>query len=638
MLKKKVTIIGSGPNSVNALDVILKLILTKKIKNNISQIAIYDERGLFGCGNTHNINLHKSIILNRIAGQIALGAAPFIKFPHNLKKYDYNFMDWLKFKYKKTKKNKYKILPTDWPSRNVYGEALIDKLFDLISLYNKKTNIRIKLVSEKILEVKKISTKYYLKTSSNNFIETNKILICTGVTKRTETKNNLDMKLKKLLKNTNSTYISDFLSALPNENFFKKYKKKLNICLLGAGVSSLDIINFCFNNKKKINTHIYPISRTGLFPFARPVYQTQKNTKKYEHKPILFRKTLVKKIKKKFMSQGKNLIYSFQDTIFPVLKVEFYLIYFKEFLSYKNYYFLLRTINKKLYQKLSSNKISNNSDLEILANKILLDFVTKKQFTDSFYKKNWFAKNMILKNIINNKITFFDIFTNPLIFYRNHIKYKDHYLKFLSWDINEARKGNISSPFKKACDGLWRDIRPTLTYLIDDNTLDRKSYEFFLNKILPIHNRLADGPSLESIIRIKNLIKNKKIIIDPNLILNKYNLKKKNNNIYLNFSNKNISLDLLFFSILQVYKPIFDNRTVIGSLLKNKIACINKKYSFGVNLSKNLHPLSKKNKEDKNITLVGASSEGVKFFHHTLPRPDKKQAIIFDLENWAKKI
>ena len=140
MLKKKVTIIGSGPNSVNALDVILKLILTKKIKNNISQIAIYDERGLFGCGNTHNINLHKSIILNRIAGQIALGAAPFIKFPDHLKKYDYNFMDWLKFKYKKTKKNKYKILPTDWPSRNVYGEALIDKLYDLISLYSKKTN------------------------------------------------------------------------------------------------------------------------------------------------------------------------------------------------------------------------------------------------------------------------------------------------------------------------------------------------------------------------------------------------------------------------------------------------------------------------------------------------------------------
>ena len=59
---------------------------------------------------------------------------------------------------------------------------------------------------------------------------------------------------------------------------------------------------------------------------------------------------------------------------------------------------------------------------------------------------------------------------------------------------------------------------------------------------------------------------------------------------------------------------------------------------FGVNLSRNLHPLSNKRIEDKNITLVGAASEGVKFFHHTLPRPDKKQPIIADLENWAENI
>ena len=107
MLKKKVTFIGSGPNSVNSLDIILKLILKRKIKNNISEIIICDERGLFGCGNTHNINLHPSIILNRIAGQIALGSAPFIQFPNSLRKFDYNFMDWINFKprtYKEGKK------------------------------------------------------------------------------------------------------------------------------------------------------------------------------------------------------------------------------------------------------------------------------------------------------------------------------------------------------------------------------------------------------------------------------------------------------------------------------------------------------------------------------------------------------
>ena len=207
MLKKKVTIIGSGPNSVNSLDIILKLILKRKIKNNISEIIICDERGLFGCGNTHNINLHPSIILNRIAGQIALGSAPFIQFPNSLRKFDYNFMDWINFKFRRTKKLKYKLKSTDWPPRYLFGEAHIDKFYDLISIYKKKTNIKIKLINTKILEIKKIKKLYHLKTSENLSIKTDKILICTGVTKRFEVNNGLDIKLKKLLKNTKSKYI-----------------------------------------------------------------------------------------------------------------------------------------------------------------------------------------------------------------------------------------------------------------------------------------------------------------------------------------------------------------------------------------------------------------------------------------------
>ena len=639
MHNKKVTIIGSGPNSVNALDIILKLILRKKIKNNISEIVVCDENGLFGCGNTHNVNLHQSIILNRIAGQVALGAAPFIKFPHSLSKYDPNFMGWLNSNYKKTKNKKYKLLPTDWPSRKLLGEALINKLCDLLKIYKKKTKIKIKLLNTRVLKIKRIKKNYYLTTSqSRDNFEADKILICTGVTRRSETKGDYDMRLKKLFSNTQSKYISDFLNVIPNKKFFKKYKKRLNICLFGAGVSSLDIINFYFAHTNNSKVNIFPISRSGLFPFARPVYQTQKNTKKYEHKPILFKNELLMKLKKILIKNNNSNRISVEKTILPLLKIEFYLIYFKEYLSNKHYAFLFKSITLTLKEKINSNKFFNNQDLERIGNEIIFNFVINKKLNKSFYHKNWFSQKIILDSILKKENTFFDAFCNPLFFNTNYKNYKKNYIKFLNWDINEAKKGNLSSPYKKACDGTLRDLRPQLTYLIDNNTFNLKSFKFFLNNILPIHNRLADGPSLKNIVKIKNLIKKGSIIIDKNLSFNRYKFNKKKNKIYLNLNKKSIPIDILFYSILQLHKSNYKNDSLINSMINNKLVTINPKYKFGLKLSNNLHPLSKNNIEDKNITFAGPSSEGTKFFHHTLARPDRKQPIIIDLEKWAKSI
>jgi len=638
MSKKKITIIGSGPNSLNALDVILKLTLKKKNKTNISEITLCDENGLFGCGNTHNINLHPSIILNRIAGQIALGSYPFLKFPKKFAKYDYNFMEWLNFKFKVTKNKKYKVEQTDWPARSLYGESLIEKFYDLIGIFKKETNIKISLLNTKVLSIKKKNNTYYLNTSLNNTIKTDKILICTGITKRSEIKNNLDLKLKELFKNSKSEYISDFLSILPNNKFLRKKKNKLNICLVGLGVSSLDIINYFLFNNKKLKVNFFPISRTGLFPFARPIYEKQKNTKKYEHKPIILKYELIKKFKDIFIEDNESKISTFEKSILPCLCSEFYLIYFKKYLSTKNYEKFLNNINNSLKVKIKTNKLYDNADLEIISNKILIDFLKKKIFLNNFYKKNWFSQKIILDNIIENKITFFEIFCNPMLLFKDSKTYKQNYIKFLKWDIDEAAKGNLTSPFKMACDGLWRDVRPLFTFLIDNNTLSKSSYKFFLEKILPIHNRLADGPSLNSVVKIRKLIKKEIIVFDNQLSRGRYKLIKRKNKIFLNFSKKEYSIDLLFYSILQVYKSNFKNDSLIQSLINSKILSINKKYKFGLNLTKNLHPLGPNNTIDKNITFVGPPAEGVKFFHHTLPRPDKKQSIITDIDNWAKEI
>tara|TARA_A100001015_G_scaffold263386_1_gene310330 strand:- start:1893 stop:2159 length:267 start_codon:yes stop_codon:yes gene_type:complete len=86
MNQKIIAIIGGGPNSVYATEIILKKLLKNKIKKKI-KIIFFDKDGNFGYGNTHNTSLDKNILLNRIAHQISLGVFPYLKFPKKLKKF-----------------------------------------------------------------------------------------------------------------------------------------------------------------------------------------------------------------------------------------------------------------------------------------------------------------------------------------------------------------------------------------------------------------------------------------------------------------------------------------------------------------------------------------------------------------------
>ena len=81
MYNKIIGIIGGGPNSVYATDILLKNILKKKYKKKIKILFLI--RMDYLDMEIHNINLPKQILLNRIAHQTSLGAYPFIKFSKN---------------------------------------------------------------------------------------------------------------------------------------------------------------------------------------------------------------------------------------------------------------------------------------------------------------------------------------------------------------------------------------------------------------------------------------------------------------------------------------------------------------------------------------------------------------------------
>ena len=87
----------------------------------------------------------------------------------------------------------------------------------------------------------------------------------------------------------------------------------------------------------KRKNKIFPISRTYLFPFARPLNQKLKNPKKLEHVGILFNINFIKKINYIIIKNLKNKNFNCRKILLPFIKSEFYLIYFKNYLRKRDY-------------------------------------------------------------------------------------------------------------------------------------------------------------------------------------------------------------------------------------------------------------------------------------------------------------
>lgn len=137
--------------------------------------------------------------------------------------------------------------------RYIYGEYL-QLIKEDAFLFAKKHSIKINIVEEEVLEIRKSEKEFIINTKSTSH-QVNKIVLATSF-KQAEIKTDLDNNFIKKL------WSKDYL-YFHQEDFFEKNIIK-NIFIIGAGLSAVDVLIGL--NKRNFSGKIFVMSRRGNLP------------------------------------------------------------------------------------------------------------------------------------------------------------------------------------------------------------------------------------------------------------------------------------------------------------------------------------------------------------------------------------
>ena len=180
-----IAIIGSGPMCVYAMERLAALVPSSTPGSRV-RISVFERTGRFGSGDTYRTDQPDTNHMNRIAGQIALGADSTVVSNAELlpDRARVEFLEWAASRYAATGDPRFLLSPTDVPKRSVHGEALEFAFMSYVSWLRRSGSVAVDLYHREVTDVvgRPAHAQYgiYVKGMAGPLVKANAVLFVTG--------------------------------------------------------------------------------------------------------------------------------------------------------------------------------------------------------------------------------------------------------------------------------------------------------------------------------------------------------------------------------------------------------------------------------------------------------------------------
>ena len=204
----------------------------------------------------------------------------------------------------------------------------------------------------------------------------------------------------------------------------------------------------------------------------------------------------------------------------------------------------------------------------------------------------------------------------------------------LEEDVREARKGNLGSPLKAACDVL-RDVRDNLRAAIEFGGLTQASHRWVLSEFMPVMNRLAVGPPQSRISEWQALIAAGVIEADfgPGAECRAVADAARMRLAATAWDDHAVEVDVLVKARISMHSPQDDASPLLRGLLEDGHARLFRNGDFhpgGIEIDRQHHWIARNGAVVRNAWALGIPTEGVKWCTFVVPRPGVNSTAVAD--------
>jgi uncharacterized NAD(P)/FAD-binding protein YdhS len=219
--------------------------------------------------------------------------------------------------------------------------------------------------------------------------------------------------------------------------------------------------------------------------------------------------------------------------------------------------------------------------------------------------------------------------------FENLAAFQSFALEHARWDLAEAYKGNLTSPWKAATDAV-RDCREAIYASFEHRGLLPESHRYFVEQFVPTMNRISFGPPRHRAAELIALIEagvvgwaggpSSRVALDD---------EARRFQICCTFAKETSRrrADVLVLGRLAPYRPAEDTSELSANLISRGLVrpfCNGAYHPSGIDIDREQHPITQQGQVLKTIWVIGYPAEGARGYTHALPRPYRRGGAMMD--------
>nr|WP_206326777.1 FAD/NAD(P)-binding protein [Streptomyces sp. S3(2020)] len=576
-------IVGGGPTCTYVLERLAALVRANDRSVRL-EIVIYDLSGEFGPGQVHSPDQTRTSYLNRVVGQVAFAADESVVEAGPLLTADERptFLQWCRRKFQETGDARFDLVAEDWPKRYLHGLALKDQFTHYVDILRAAEGVTVTLKRSEVVDLEERGERFGILTADGATpYEADYVLMLTG---HSSNRPELDPRQTAWADFTARHQAHLIPNAYPLERSLDPARTGpgTTVACLGMGLTGIDVLLYLTEGRGgtferdadgrleyrpcgREPDSVVAFSRSGLFTFARPYNEKERDIAALEYKGPFLTTAAVAQLRatvgvSNVIGGHEKRQLDFEAHVFPLILLEMSLIYYgtlygtefraaairaarpgyEKFLADADAFadhqeaaaFLLAPLDElarsaadRVDQALAGRAAPAGAQPQgqpPLAG-LLGSFLTVVHGADRAAElleladaperfaaaaaaadSPWRHALRAAEHRFSWERTIAPV---PRSGYPNAEAYVETFLDFLDVDIRWAAQGNLSNPAKAAADAAWRDLRGVVIDAVDFGGLRASSHRTFLGVYTPHHNRLCQGASVEAMEKVTALIR-----------------------------------------------------------------------------------------------------------------------------------